>query len=131
MHSGSAKKDAEIEPAAPTSVEDYLARLPADVRDALQYVRELVKAIAPDVAERIAYGVIVFKLKHDLVGMASQKKHCSFYTMNPALVRSMAEGLKGYRVSGATIHFTPQEPLPDRLIAHILRLRMEEMAGRD
>jgi uncharacterized protein YdhG (YjbR/CyaY superfamily) len=131
MHPGSSKRDGEIEPAARTSVEDYLVQLPAEVRDALQHVRELVKAIAPDVTERIAYGVIVFKLKHDLVGMASQKKHCSFYTMSPALVGSMAEGLKGYRVSGATIHFTPQEPLPDRLIADILRRRMEEMAGRD
>ena len=112
------------------TVEDYFKLLaPAD-RELLQHVRDLVKREVLGVRERIAYGVVVFSLKRYLVGIAAQAKYCSFYVMSPALVRTMANALKGYAVSGATIHFTPREPLPDPLIKDILRRRLAEMTGR-
>ena len=78
---------------------------------------------------KIAYKVCVYSLRRDLVGFASQKNHCSFYTMSPHLVKAMAEELKDYRVSGATIHFTPQKPLPESLLKKIIESRVEEISG--
>jgi hypothetical protein len=39
----------------------------------------------------------------------------------------MADEFKGFNVSGATLHFTPQKPLPEELIVRILRERMREL----
>ncbi len=41
-------------------------------------------------------------------------------------MKAMAEELKGVEVAGATLHFTPESPLPRELIEKIVRKRMEE-----
>lgn len=100
------------------------------MRSELQRIRTIISSTIPEVKERIAYHVCVFSAKKDLVGFASQKNYCSFYTMSPHLVKSMKEDLQDYQVSGATIHFTPQEPLPDSLIEKIVRARFLEISEK-
>jgi len=70
----------------------------------------------------------VFSVNKDLVGFASQKNHLSFYTMSPPLVKKMKKELQGYDVSGTTIHFSSQEPLPKSLIQKILNSRLQEIS---
>jgi len=77
--------------------------------------------------ERISYGVCVFSTNKDLVGFASQKNHLSFYTMSPTLVKNLKDSLKDVTVSGATIHFSPQKPLPEILLRTILKERLKEI----
>jgi hypothetical protein len=50
--------------------------------------------------------------------------------MSPPLVKSMKKDLHGYKVSGATIHFTPQQPLPATLIKKIVRGRLKEISEK-
>jgi hypothetical protein len=45
--------------------------------------------------------------------------------MSPALVKSMATELEGVKVSGATIHFTSENPLPREVVVKIVRERMK------
>ena len=104
----------------------YLEALPQDERDILQKLRRTIKSAAPESKERIAYKIVVFSLNRDLVGFASQKNHCSFYTMSPKLVKSMNKKLQSYKVSGATIHFTPEKPLPESLVKKIVQARVKE-----
>lgn len=113
----------------PSAVDEYLVVLTDDVREELQRVRSIILKKLPECRERIAYKIIVFSLKKDLVGIASQKNHCSFYTMSPNLVKEMEEELRDYRVSGATLHFTPREPLPESLIVKIVEERARELHG--
>jgi len=42
-------------------------------------------------------------------------------------METMAEDLTGVKVSGATIHFTPEKPLREELIERIIRERMKEV----
>jgi uncharacterized protein YdhG (YjbR/CyaY superfamily) len=49
--------------------------------------------------------------------------------MSPPLMKAMAEELKGVRVSGATVHFTPEDPLPQELVERIVRERMKEVGS--
>lgn len=65
----------------------------------------------PEVKERIAYRIPVYSL----------------YTMSPRLVEDMRSELMDVRVSGATIHFTPEEPIPEALVVKILRARIQEL----
>ncbi len=50
--------------------------------------------------------------------------------MSPDLAESMSAQLEGFKVSGATLHFTPDESLPEELIAEIVAARIDEKATR-
>jgi uncharacterized protein YdhG (YjbR/CyaY superfamily) len=114
---------------APEEVDAYLAALPDDVRSALERVRRIIGDTAPESTERVSYGIPIFRLRKDLVGISAQKNHCSLHTMSPPLMDAMAEDLEGVKVSGATIRFTPEGPLSKELIERIVRARMEEVGS--
>ena len=118
----------------PTTVDEYLATLPNDVRKVLQKLRQTIKSIVPEAEERIAYRIPIFRLQHDLVGFSAQtnpqKRLCSFYTMSPPLAKAMKKDLQDYELSGATIHFTPEKPLPAALVKEIVRARVKELSGK-
>jgi uncharacterized protein YdhG (YjbR/CyaY superfamily) len=115
---------------APEEIDAYLADLPHDIRTALQRVRTVIRQTAPQCTERISYQIPIFRLKSDLVGMSAQKNHCALHSMSPPLMKAMVDDLKDFKVSGATIHFTPEKPLPRELIAKIVRERMKESGRR-
>ena len=113
------------------SVDSYLSALPEEVRAALEKLREIIKTATPGTTEVISYRIPVFKLQdRPLVGFGAAKKHCSFFTMSssmiPKLARMRAGELKGYEVSGATIHFTPDKPLPAALVTKLVEKRIAE-----
>ena len=112
----------------PAAVNAYLATLPNDERETLERLRQLIKKTVPDAEERISYGtVVMFSLKRDLVGFVAQAKHLSFFTASPPLAARMKpEITKTHEVSGATIHFSPENPLPDALVKKILKARVAE-----
>ena len=115
------------------AVEAYLAGLPEAERSALEDVRELIKSTVPEVQERISYGTsVIFAVERDLVGFVAQKKHLSFFTMSPELATAMRDQIKAtHKLSGATIHFSPDNPLPASLVKKILRARLREEPVRD
>lgn len=118
----------------PTTIDEYLATVPNDVRRVLQKLRQTIKSIVPEAEERIAYRIPIFRLEHDLVGFSAQrdpqKRVCWFYTMSPPLAKAMKKDLQGYKVSGATIHFTPEKPLPAALVKKIVYARVKELSGK-
>ena len=111
---------------APEEIDTYLEALPDDVRSALERVRSIIRETAPDCTERVSYKIPIFRLRKDLVGVSAHKNHCALHSMSPPLMKAMAEELEGVKVSGATIHFTPENPLPRDLIEKIVRERMIE-----
>jgi uncharacterized protein YdhG (YjbR/CyaY superfamily) len=84
----------------------------------------------PDVQERISYGgAVIFAVRPDLVGFAAQQNHLSFFTMSPQLAKAMKDEItKTHKVSGATIHFSADQPLPRELVEKIIRARLEEQS---
>jgi uncharacterized protein YdhG (YjbR/CyaY superfamily) len=111
---------------APEEIDAYLEPLPEDVRSVLERLKTIIREIAPDCTERVSYGIPIFRLKKDLVGISAQKNHCSLHSMSPPLMKAMADELKGFNVSGATLHFAPEKPLPRELVEKIVRARMQE-----
>jgi uncharacterized protein YdhG (YjbR/CyaY superfamily) len=117
----------------PDAVDGYLSGLPEGERSTLEELRRVIKATLPEVQERISYGTtVIFALKRDLVGFVAQKKHLSFFIMSPPLAGAMREEIEAtHSLSGATIHFSPDNPLPASLVRRILRARLkEESDGR-
>ena len=115
----------------PEAVDAYFATLPKNERQALQRLRTLIKEIVPQVEERVSYGTtVMFSLGYDLVGFVSQPKHLSFFTASPKLAHAMkGEIAKTHKVSGATIHFSPDNPLPTSLVRKIVKARVRENAA--
>ena len=114
---------------APEEIDAYLETLPADREAALTRVRSIIREIAPDCTERVSYQIPIFRLNKDLVGISSQKNHCALHSMSPQLMKSMGEDLQAVKVSGATVHFSPEDPLPRELIEKIVQARMSEVGA--
>ncbi|RJP32877.1 MAG: hypothetical protein C4536_05405 [Actinobacteria bacterium] len=116
--------------APPGDVDDYLAAVPEEARAALADLRATIIAAAPQAVETLKYQIPVYKYHGDLVGFAVQKNHLSFYVMSPDLVRARAADIKGFNVSGGTIHFSPERPLPAPLVKKLVKARIAENEKR-
>lgn len=112
---------------APEEIDAYLTNLPDEVRAALARVRAIIREIVPDCTERVSYQIPIFRRNRDLVGLSAHANHCSLHSMSPPLLRRMAEELAGVKVSGATIQFTPVNPLPRALIEQVVCARLAEL----
>jgi uncharacterized protein YdhG (YjbR/CyaY superfamily) len=111
-------------------VDAYLAALPDDARAALSDLRARIRAIAPNASERVSYKVPAFFHDGALVSYNARPTFCSFYVQSPELVRALADELAGLDVRGSTIRFSPERPLPDRVVELVVRGRLEENADR-
>jgi uncharacterized protein YdhG (YjbR/CyaY superfamily) len=117
------------------SVDDYLATASEDTRVALKRLRRIIKAAAPGTIEAVGYRIPIFKLQgHPLVGFGATENHCSFYVMSSSMIPKLAQArdtkLKGFDVNGATIHFTPDKPLPAALVTKLVKERLAENEAR-
>lgn len=115
---------------APEEIEAYLKDLPLEQKKALEALRTFIKTLYPEATERVSYGIPIFRLEKDFVGISAQKNHCAIHTMSPALAAKLKPELIGFKVSGATVHFQPEKPIPDELISLILRSRELELQNR-
>lgn len=111
--------------AAP-DVKAYLATVPEDYRAALERLRKLIKAAAPEATESISYGMPMFKQNGQLVAYAAFKNHCSFFVCSATFLNKYKADLKSSKVSGGTIHFTPDNPLPATLVKKLVKARLAE-----
>jgi uncharacterized protein YdhG (YjbR/CyaY superfamily) len=110
----------------PYHFSDFLATLEPQFRPCLTQLRELIISIVPDAEETFSYQVHCFKYIYMLVGIGTTKQYCSLYTMSSKLVKQIKSELKGYKISGMTLHFNPDEPLPVDIITRIVLARVQE-----
>ena len=114
--------------AAPT-VDEYLADLPAEQRDLLQGLRERIARLVPDATETISYGMPAFKLGgRFLLSYAGWKAHCSIYPLTDTFLASHRADLEGFDRTKGSIHFTPQQRLPDPVLDDLIRARVADLA---
>jgi uncharacterized protein YdhG (YjbR/CyaY superfamily) len=105
--------------------EKYLAALSNEKCAALQKLRQAIKAAAPAAEECISYGLPAFRLDGKFfVAYGAAANHCAFYP--GSVVQMLKLELKNYDTSKGTIRFSPNKPLPVRLIQKIIKLRLAE-----
>ena len=123
-----------VTPPRSADVDAFLARLPEDVREALESLRGTIARAAPEAVEGISYGVPAFKYRaRPLVSFGAGKSHCSFYVQSPGVIDAYRDELAAYDTAKGTVRFTPDEPLPKRLVIKLVQARMAETdsaAGR-
>jgi uncharacterized protein YdhG (YjbR/CyaY superfamily) len=112
--------------AAPSEVDGYIEAFPPGPRGAMKKVRALIRKVAPEAAESIAYGMPAYKLDgRPLVYFAGHAAHLGLYAL-PSAVVEFKQRLAGYKTSKGTIQFPYGEELPLGLIEDILRFRLAE-----
>jgi len=116
--------------AAPTTIDEYLALVSEDKRGALQALRAIIRAAAPDAEECISYKMPAFKLNGMLVGFAAAKNHCALYAWNGSTTGLFADELRDYATSKGTIRFTPEKPLPETLVRRLVEMKVAMNAER-
>ncbi|MDP9468067.1 MAG: DUF1801 domain-containing protein [Chloroflexota bacterium] len=113
---------------AAATVDEYLAGVPDEMRVALERLRGQIRATAPDATETISYGIPAFKLGgRALVWFAAWKAHCSIYPLTDTFMAEHADELKGYRRTKGSVHFTPQEPLPEPVVVLLVEARLADL----
>src|SRR5215510_5334306 len=115
----------------PKTIDEYLAALSDDQRDALEKLRKTIKAAAPKAEECISYQLPAFRLNGMLVGFGATANHCAFYLMSSTTVEAHKDELKGYDTSKGTIRFQADNPLPGGLVRRLVKARIAENEGRD
>jgi len=109
------------------TVDEFLATVPEPQRAALQELRRVIRAAAPQATELINYGVPMFRLDgRNLVSFGAAKGHCSFYVQSPAVVAAHAADLEGLKTTKGSVSFTPDRPIPPALVTKLVKARIAE-----
>lgn len=109
-------------------VEAYLAALPAGQRDALSHLRAEVRTLVPEAVETISYGLPTFKLgRRLLLSYAGWKAHCSLYPLSGTFLEAHKDEVAAFKGTKGSLHFTAEQPLPDELLAGLVRARLAEL----
>ena len=114
----------------PKTIDEYLAALSDDKRAALEKLRKIIKAAAPQAEECISYQICAFRHNGMLVGFGATANHCAFYLMSSTTVEAHKDELKGYDTSKGTIRFQADKSLPVALVRKLVKARIAENEGR-
>lgn len=115
-----------MKPTGQQIFDDYLSKQEEEFRPCLIKLRDIILSVMPSAEESFSYKAHCFKHVYMLCGIGVTKEFCSLYTMSPPLMKKIKGELKGYQVSGATIHFKPDEPLPEAIIRKIVLTRADD-----
>jgi uncharacterized protein YdhG (YjbR/CyaY superfamily) len=112
-------------------VEAYLAALPPDQRDALIALRARLTTLLHDHIECMSYAMPGFRQPVPkgkmVVGYAAFAKHLGLYPHSGTVIPLI--DCTPFQTSKSGVLFTPDRPLPDALLEHIIRARLAELAA--
>jgi uncharacterized protein YdhG (YjbR/CyaY superfamily) len=114
----------------PTTVDEYMATLPADRREVMELMRATIKSAAPDATEVITYKMPGFKSHGQfLVSYDAYKNHYSLFPGGSA-VEELGDRVAPYMAGRGTIRFPANQPIPMDLVRDIVKLRLAATAAR-
>lgn len=112
------------------SLDEYIEAFPEDVQTLLQQVRRTIKASAPKAGEKISYGIPTFTLNGKyLIYFAGWKHHISIYPI-PVGDEAFNQEVAPYVSGKGTLRFPIGKPLPLKLIAKIVKLKIAENSSQ-
>ncbi len=108
------------------TVEDYLADRDDEVRAVLQELRRTIRSVLPDAEERISYQIPTFAVRgRAVVHIAGWRGHVSLYPV-PRRDQELAAELAGFVAGRGTLKFPLGTPIPQELIARVVRALADE-----
>jgi uncharacterized protein YdhG (YjbR/CyaY superfamily) len=111
--------------AAPSTVDEYIATFPKDVRAILRKVRAAVRAAAPSAREVISYRIPALKQNGTLVYFAVFKHHIGFFPPIKGDAK-LEKATARYAGPKGNLRFPLDEPIPYGLITRLTKLRARQ-----
>ena len=62
-----------------------------------------------------------------MLGFSAAKRHLSLFPFSPAAIEAVKDRLAGFDVAKGTIRFSPENPVPDDVLADLVRARLREL----
>ena len=113
------------------SVDDYIDAQPLSARAVLEQVRSIIRKALPGAEEVISYNIPAYKQRGErVIFFAGFKEHFSLYPVKSDIVAALNNELARYEKSTGTVRFPLSEPVPEKLIARITKLRAKQAAER-
>ena len=112
----------------PTSIGEYIAVSPPEVRSILERIRVTIKEAAPAAEEKISYQMPTFTLNGNLVHFAAFKKHIGFYP--PVRDKKLKADTSIYAGEKGNLRFPLDKPIPYALINKLVKARVRENQER-
>jgi uncharacterized protein YdhG (YjbR/CyaY superfamily) len=107
------------------TVEDYLAALPADRREAMTAIREACREAMPGFTELMAYGMPGFSRDGTAAGIeiayASQKRYLSFYLLRTDVRDAFTDRLAGRDMGKGCLRFSTPASVDLDLVRDLAR----------
>lgn len=106
----------------------FTQRPSPEKRPAIARLCELIRAAAPEAEELGGMPRRFLFCGVSLVSVGVSATHCSLYVMSQRAMAAFSEELDelGFRFSKSTISFKANNPLPDDLVARIVKYRVAE-----
>lgn len=109
----------------PNSIDEYIALYPTMLQERMDTIRHCIREKAPEVQERMAYGMPTFYLYSNVIHFACFTKHIGLFPGASGVEHFLPE-LKGYKTSKGTIQIPHTMDLPLDLIRRIVDFRIQE-----
>jgi uncharacterized protein YdhG (YjbR/CyaY superfamily) len=109
---------------APT-VAAYLAEVPEKRQPTLTRLRALIREVAPDAEEKMAYGMPTYAQDGLLCAFASQKQYVALYVHDRKVIDAYRPRFNKLSVGAECIRFRRPEDVPWELVADLLRAAVE------
>jgi len=117
------------DPKKPSSIDEYIAAAPPEVRTILEKIRATIKEAAPAAEEKISYGMPAFTLNGNLVYFAAYKAHIGFYP--PVREEKLNAEASIYAGEKGSLRFPFDQPIPYALISKLVKARVKENQAKD
>jgi uncharacterized protein YdhG (YjbR/CyaY superfamily) len=116
---------------APTTVDDYVSRVPEPARRTLTALRAAIRSVVPrDATETISYRIPAFRRDGGvIVWYAAFAHHFSLFP-GASVLEQFKDELATFKTSKGTVQFPVEKPLPIALIKRIVQARVAEQSAR-
>lgn len=114
------------------TVDEYISSQPEALRPTLERVRSVIRKALPKSKERISYQIPAYEQGGAcIIYFAGWKKHFSLYPISDRLLEELGLDASDYEVNDkGTIRFLLSEPVPEKLIVRIVKLRAQQEEQR-
>ena len=112
-------------------IDRYLKNLPEPQKSTLTKLRKTIKKIEPKAKEVISYNMPAFKIDEGIIcGFLSAKKHCSYYPFSGKVLSELKKDLKSYSTSTGTLRFEIAQPLSEKLVRKLIKIRKKHLISQ-
>ena len=114
----------------PSTVDEYLASVPASAQPLFEELRAIIRAELPDATEVVSYSILGLKRGRVIVWYAAFADHCSVFPYTESLVEELGDELERHISGKGTLRFAVGDPLPVDLVRRVVRHLAAERAGQ-